>query len=80
MHNFLLDAFFAIHRLNETISVAQTYIKEAVDGNTLTLELKIYRVMDLNQVTNISICLFGTTPHKLSIYSFHLGSEVPHVA
>ena len=40
-------------RLNETISVAQTYIKEAVDGNDLTLELKIYRVMDLNQVGNL---------------------------
>jgi len=38
-----------VDRLNETISVAQTYIKEAVDGNDLTLELKIYRVMDLNQ-------------------------------
>jgi len=41
-----------VDRLNETISVAQTYIKEAVDGNDLTLELKIYRVMDLNQVGN----------------------------
>ena len=39
--------------MNETISVAQTYIKEAVDGNDLTLELKIYRVMDLNQVGNL---------------------------
>ena len=48
--------FYSTHislRLNETISVAQTYIKEAVDGNDLTLELKIYRVMDLNQVGNL---------------------------
>ena len=43
-----------MHRLNETISVAQTYIKEAVDGNDLTLELKIYRIMDLYQVRNAS--------------------------
>ena len=41
-----------VDRLNETISVAQAYIKEAVDGNDLTLELKIYRVMDLYQVRN----------------------------
>jgi len=38
-----------IDRLNETISVAQEAVKEAVDGNDLTLELKIYRVMDLYQ-------------------------------
>jgi hypothetical protein len=38
-----------IERLNETISIAQTGIREVVDGNEVCLEQKIYRVMDTRQ-------------------------------
>ena len=38
-----------LQRLLETIEAAQNSIKEVVDGNTCTLEHKVYRVMDVNQ-------------------------------
>ena len=38
-----------LQRLLETIEAAQNSIKEVVDGNTCTLEHKVYRVMDTIQ-------------------------------
>ena len=38
-----------IHRLNDTIQNNQENIKEIVDGNSVQLEHKIYRTMDLHQ-------------------------------
>ncbi len=36
-----------LERLRETIEIAQASIKEVVDENTLCLEHKIYRMMDM---------------------------------
>ena len=38
-----------LQRLLDTIEAAQTSIKEVVDGNSVCLEHKVYRCMDLNQ-------------------------------
>ena len=38
-----------LQRCMDTIESAQNSIKEVVDGDSLTLEKKIYRVMDLRQ-------------------------------
>ena len=38
-----------LQRLLDTIEAAQTSIKEVVDGNSVSLEHKVYRCMDLNQ-------------------------------
>ncbi len=38
-----------VQRLNDNIEIAQNVIKEVVDGDTVSLEHKIYKTMDMHQ-------------------------------